>query len=236
MLVSSCSDVILFAACDLSIPSLCLLVPTLRLMCAFAWKVIQSGNVPHYRKVEELVVLVTELSPQLLTARERVQLLLRLRARVTTATSYCFLPRIHRSETQQWALLYLRFCFSLCWSCVRVGARRTCWTSNLTWGSFRISRWTLTAVRRFVGGFYFIHISFLFVWLLISHKTREHVTFWLRWLWPKLAHINYKNKKHDRTRSPVWLLISITTISHRIQIKWLSFSKICRVSYKWRWI
>ncbi|XP_014898319.1 uncharacterized protein LOC106953796 isoform X2 [Poecilia latipinna] len=68
-------------ACGLSIPSLCLLVPTLRLMCAFAWKVIQSGNVPHYRKVEELVVLVTELSPELLTARERVQLLLRLRAR-----------------------------------------------------------------------------------------------------------------------------------------------------------
>uniref|UniRef100_A0A3B5QHB5 Uncharacterized LOC102217661 n=1 Tax=Xiphophorus maculatus TaxID=8083 RepID=A0A3B5QHB5_XIPMA len=68
-------------ACDLSIPSLCLLVPTLRLMCAFAWKVIQSGNAPHYRKVEELVVLVTELSPELLTARERVQLLLRLRAR-----------------------------------------------------------------------------------------------------------------------------------------------------------
>ncbi|KAM4711622.1 uncharacterized protein FYW61_020781 [Anableps anableps] len=68
-------------ACGLSIPSLCLLVPTLRLMCAFAWKVIQSGNVPHYRKVEELVVLVTELAPELLTDRERVQLLLRLRAR-----------------------------------------------------------------------------------------------------------------------------------------------------------
>ncbi|XP_036004839.1 uncharacterized protein LOC105915894 [Fundulus heteroclitus] len=67
--------------CGLSIPSLCLLVPTLRLMCAFAWKVIQSGNVAHYRKVEELVVLVTELAPELLTPRERVQLLLRLRAR-----------------------------------------------------------------------------------------------------------------------------------------------------------
>ncbi|MEQ2224771.1 hypothetical protein ILYODFUR_010963 [Ilyodon furcidens] len=67
--------------CGLSVASLCLLVPTLRLMCAFAWKVIQSGNVAHYRKVEELAVLVTELAPGLLTARERVQLLLRLRAR-----------------------------------------------------------------------------------------------------------------------------------------------------------
>uniref|UniRef100_A0A3Q3G027 C2H2-type domain-containing protein n=3 Tax=Kryptolebias marmoratus TaxID=37003 RepID=A0A3Q3G027_KRYMA len=68
--------------CRLSIPSLCLLVPTLRLMCAFAWQVVQCGNVAHYQKVEELVVLVTELAPELLTARERVQLLLSLRARL----------------------------------------------------------------------------------------------------------------------------------------------------------
>uniref|UniRef100_A0A1A7WQS0 C2H2-type domain-containing protein n=1 Tax=Iconisemion striatum TaxID=60296 RepID=A0A1A7WQS0_9TELE len=68
--------------CRLSIPSLCLLVPTIRLMSAFAWQVVQCCNVVHYRKVEELVVLVTELAPELLTARERVQLLLRLRARL----------------------------------------------------------------------------------------------------------------------------------------------------------
>lgn len=73
---------VLFAGCRLSVPSLCLLVPTLRLMCAFAWQVVQCCNVAHYNKVEELVVLVTELAPELLTARERVQLLLRLRARV----------------------------------------------------------------------------------------------------------------------------------------------------------
>ncbi|XP_039647548.1 uncharacterized protein LOC120553322 isoform X2 [Perca fluviatilis] len=68
--------------CRLSVSSLCLLVPTLRLMCAFAWRVIQCCNVLHYGKVEELVRLVTELAPELLTPRERVQLLLRLRARV----------------------------------------------------------------------------------------------------------------------------------------------------------
>ncbi|XP_041833672.1 uncharacterized protein LOC121634810 isoform X2 [Melanotaenia boesemani] len=68
--------------CHLSVPSLCLLVPTLRLMCAFAWQVVQCCNVQHYRKVEELVELVTELAPELLTPRERVQLLLRLRARL----------------------------------------------------------------------------------------------------------------------------------------------------------
>ncbi|KAM6895686.1 uncharacterized protein FYW49_019557 [Xenentodon cancila] len=68
--------------CRLSVSSLCLLVPTLRLMCAFAWQVVQCCNVLHYGKVEELVELVTALAPELLTPRERVQLLLRLRARV----------------------------------------------------------------------------------------------------------------------------------------------------------
>ncbi|XP_039892028.1 uncharacterized protein LOC120736115 isoform X2 [Simochromis diagramma] len=68
--------------CRLSVSSLCLLVPTLRLMCAFAWQVVQCCNVAQYRKVEELVKLVTEVAPELLTTRERVQLLLRLRARL----------------------------------------------------------------------------------------------------------------------------------------------------------
>ncbi|XP_035813131.2 uncharacterized protein LOC111581860 isoform X1 [Amphiprion ocellaris] len=68
--------------CHLSISSLCLLVPHLRLMSAFAWQVVQCRNVVHYGKVEELVRLVTELVPELLTPREKVQLLLRLRARL----------------------------------------------------------------------------------------------------------------------------------------------------------
>ncbi|GAA6225185.1 uncharacterized protein LOC108890532 [Lates japonicus] len=67
-------------SCCLSLSSLCLLVPALRLMCAFAWNVVQCCDVAHYRKVEELVGLVTELAPELLTPRETVQLLLRLRA------------------------------------------------------------------------------------------------------------------------------------------------------------
>ncbi|XP_037616689.1 uncharacterized protein LOC119482862 isoform X2 [Sebastes umbrosus] len=66
----------------LSVSSLCLLVPTLRLMCAFAWRVVQCCNVLHYGKVEELVRSVTELAPELLTPREKVQLLLKLRARM----------------------------------------------------------------------------------------------------------------------------------------------------------
>nr|XP_029135214.1 uncharacterized protein LOC109991696 isoform X2 [Labrus bergylta] len=67
---------------SLSVSSLCLLVPTLRLMCGFAWQVVQRCNVMHYGKVEELVRVATELAPDLLTPREKVQILLRLRARV----------------------------------------------------------------------------------------------------------------------------------------------------------
>ncbi|XP_041637249.1 uncharacterized protein LOC121505760 [Cheilinus undulatus] len=66
---------------SLSVSSLCLLVPSLRLMCAFAWQVIQCCNVMHYGKVEELVRVVAELAPELLTPREKAQILLRLRAR-----------------------------------------------------------------------------------------------------------------------------------------------------------
>uniref|UniRef100_A0A3B5AVU8 Uncharacterized protein n=1 Tax=Stegastes partitus TaxID=144197 RepID=A0A3B5AVU8_9TELE len=68
--------------CRLPVSSLCLLVPTLRLMSAFTWQVVQCSNVAHYGKVEDLVRLVTELAPELLTPREKVQLLLRLRARL----------------------------------------------------------------------------------------------------------------------------------------------------------
>ncbi|XP_034530054.1 uncharacterized protein LOC117805433 [Notolabrus celidotus] len=68
--------------CSLSVSSLSLLVPTLRLTCAFAWHVVQHCKVMHYGKVEELVRMVTELAPEVLTSREKVQILLRLRARV----------------------------------------------------------------------------------------------------------------------------------------------------------
>ncbi|XP_074554286.1 uncharacterized protein LOC141810533 [Halichoeres trimaculatus] len=68
--------------CSLSVSSLCLLVPTLRLMCAFAWHVVQRSNVMQYGKVEELVRTATELAPELLTSKEKVQILLKLRARL----------------------------------------------------------------------------------------------------------------------------------------------------------
>ncbi|CAB1351743.1 unnamed protein product [Coregonus sp. 'balchen'] len=60
----------------------CLLVPPLCLMSASMWQVAQQCDVMQYGKLEEFVTLVTEIVPELLTFRQRVQLVLGLRARV----------------------------------------------------------------------------------------------------------------------------------------------------------
>ncbi|KAM9402002.1 uncharacterized protein ACWYII_029313 isoform 1-T1 [Salvelinus alpinus] len=67
---------------DLPLFSLRLLVPPLRLMCAFMWQVTQQRNVMQYGKLEEFVTLVTEMVPELLSSRQRTQLILGLRARL----------------------------------------------------------------------------------------------------------------------------------------------------------
>ncbi|KAK6314657.1 hypothetical protein J4Q44_G00141860 [Coregonus suidteri] len=59
-----------------------LLVPPLRLMSAFMWQVAQERNVMQYGKLEEFVTLVTEMVPELLSSRQRTQLILGLRARM----------------------------------------------------------------------------------------------------------------------------------------------------------
>ncbi len=66
----------------LPLASLRLLVPPLHLMSAFMWQVLQQKSVMHYGKLEEFVCVVTETLPQLLEFRQRVQLMLGLRARV----------------------------------------------------------------------------------------------------------------------------------------------------------
>ncbi|CAB1349038.1 unnamed protein product, partial [Coregonus sp. 'balchen'] len=65
----------------LTLSSLRLLAPPLRLMSAFLWQVAQQHLVKHYGKLEEFVTLVTEMVPELLSSRQRTQLLLGLRAR-----------------------------------------------------------------------------------------------------------------------------------------------------------
>uniref|UniRef100_A0A4W5Q6A7 Uncharacterized protein n=1 Tax=Hucho hucho TaxID=62062 RepID=A0A4W5Q6A7_9TELE len=63
----------------LTLSSLRLLAPPLRLMSAFLWQVAQQHTVKHYGKLEEFVTLVTEVVPELLSSRQRTQLLLGLR-------------------------------------------------------------------------------------------------------------------------------------------------------------
>ncbi|XP_048864963.1 uncharacterized protein LOC125739174 isoform X1 [Brienomyrus brachyistius] len=66
----------------LPLSSLRLLVPPLRLLSAAMWQVAQRRDVMHYGKLEEFVSLVTETVPELLSYRQRAQLILGLRARL----------------------------------------------------------------------------------------------------------------------------------------------------------
>ncbi|KAJ8007153.1 hypothetical protein DPEC_G00114590 [Dallia pectoralis] len=59
-----------------------LLVPPLRLMSAFMWRVAQRRNVMQYGKLVEFVTLVTEMVPELLSTRQSSQLILGLRAKL----------------------------------------------------------------------------------------------------------------------------------------------------------
>ncbi|XP_062374367.1 zinc finger protein 135 [Sardina pilchardus] len=70
------------SAVSLPLSSLRLLVPPLRLMTAFMWQVVQQKRIMHYDKLDEFVTVVTELAPELLSHREKIQLLLGLRARL----------------------------------------------------------------------------------------------------------------------------------------------------------
>lgn len=66
------------------ISSLRLLVPPLRLMSAFMWKIAQQQHLEHYGKLEEFVSLVTRLVPEVLTSRQKATLVMGLRAKVSS--------------------------------------------------------------------------------------------------------------------------------------------------------
>lgn len=67
----------------LPLSSLRLLVPPLRLLSAAMWQVAKQRDALHYDKVQEFVSLVTTTVPELLSHRQRAQLILGLRARVS---------------------------------------------------------------------------------------------------------------------------------------------------------
>ncbi|XP_062374129.1 zinc finger protein 62 homolog [Sardina pilchardus] len=59
-----------------------LLTSPLRLLCATIWQVVQERDVLNYGMLEEFVTLMTESAPELLSHRQRAQLILGLRAKV----------------------------------------------------------------------------------------------------------------------------------------------------------
>lgn len=69
---------------DPSIPlsALRLLVPPIRLVSAAIWQTVEHKIVSDYGLLEEFVFMVTEIVPQLLSMRQRAELILGLRARV----------------------------------------------------------------------------------------------------------------------------------------------------------
>lgn len=66
----------------LSLSTLRLLVPPIRLVSAAIWQTLELKIVSDYGLLEEFVFMVTEIVPQLLSARQRAELILGLRARV----------------------------------------------------------------------------------------------------------------------------------------------------------
>lgn len=67
-----------------SIPlsALRLLVPPIRLISAAIWQTVEQKIVSDYGRLEEFVFTVTEIVPQILSTRQRAELILGLRARV----------------------------------------------------------------------------------------------------------------------------------------------------------
>ncbi|CDR10598.1 unnamed protein product [Oncorhynchus mykiss] len=89
------------------LPALRLFIPPLRLFSAAMWQVAQRGDIMGYGKLEEFVTFATETVPELLSFRQRTQLMLGLRAKLVlelcrteqTAGLQSHLDRIHAARS-----------------------------------------------------------------------------------------------------------------------------------------
>lgn len=72
-----------FAGPTLPLSALRLLVSPIRLVSAAIWHTVEQKIVSDYGLLEEFVFMVTEIVPQLLSTRQRAELILGLRARVS---------------------------------------------------------------------------------------------------------------------------------------------------------
>lgn len=68
---------------SLPLSALRLLVSPIRLVSAAIWQTVEQKVVSDYGLLEEFVFMVTEIVPQLLSTRQRAELVLGLRARVS---------------------------------------------------------------------------------------------------------------------------------------------------------
>lgn len=74
--------IFLSAGPSLPLSALRLLVPPIRLVSAAIWQTVEQKIVSDYGLLEEFVFMVTEIVPQILSTRQRAELILGLRARV----------------------------------------------------------------------------------------------------------------------------------------------------------
>ncbi|KAM6964622.1 uncharacterized protein LKV04_020368 [Tautogolabrus adspersus] len=95
---------------SLPLSALRLLVPPVRLVSAAVWQTVQQKHVADYGMLEEFVSMVTDIVPQLLTTRQKAQLVLGLRARLVLelcrfeADSELVQPHLDRMQhlIQEW--------------------------------------------------------------------------------------------------------------------------------------
>lgn len=82
-------------------------------MSAFMWQVVHQKKILLYDKVDEFVTMVTEVSPELIGHREKIQLLLGLRAKVSKfdllTVFICFMFVVNNQCTD---FLFVCLCFS----------------------------------------------------------------------------------------------------------------------------
>ncbi|KAK6302287.1 hypothetical protein J4Q44_G00266420 [Coregonus suidteri] len=92
----------------LPLSSLRLLIPPLRLVSAALWQVVQQRDIMDYGLVEEFVTTVLEIVPDMMSYRERVQLIMGLRAQLVL--QLCRSDHLANPETIQPHLNRMKTC------------------------------------------------------------------------------------------------------------------------------
>ncbi|XP_035655361.2 uncharacterized protein LOC118401849 [Oncorhynchus keta] len=95
----------------LPLSSMRLFIPPLRLVCAALWQVVERRDIMDYGLLEEFATSVLDIVPELMTYRERVQLLMGLRARLVLELCRCD-DELCRPDTVQPHLNRIRSCVS----------------------------------------------------------------------------------------------------------------------------